>query len=119
MSPIKRSLCVAALLALAFDTSGCSKKEKKEDAKVTAADKEKKSRPPKVKKVQSKPKVDEELVALGQVVKTEEDFQEAAEKEIVPDNLEAEVDKLDAELTPTNEKRGSAMASTRGDRSIV
>jgi hypothetical protein len=86
---------------LALDTSGCSKKEKKEDSKVTAV--EKKQKTPKAKKAQSKPKIDEELVALGESVKTEEDFEDDVEKQIVPDNLEAQVDQLEQELAPTSE----------------
>lgn len=84
------------LLGLALSATGCNKKDEKPTDKVTAAEPKSKpsKRPPK------KPKVDEELVALGKVVKTEEDFEEAAEKQIVADNLESEIDKLEQEIAP-------------------
>jgi hypothetical protein len=88
------------MLALAVGASSCSKKEKPEEEKTTVASKEEKSSKAKTKKAASKPKVDQELVALSALVKTEEDFEEAVETEIVPDNLEAEVDKLEKELGP-------------------
>lgn len=102
MSLIQRNLGAAMMVCLAIGASACSKKEKPEGDKVTAADQGKKKKPAKAK-ADSKPKVDEALVALGKVVKTEEDFEEAVEQEIVAENLEAEVDKLEKELGPQAE----------------
>lgn len=95
MSP-RVSLLGTLFLALALGVSGCSKDEKKpSEAKLGV---EKPDKP--AKRAPVKPKVDEELVALSKVVKTEEDFEENVAKAIGTENLESEVDKLEQELTP-------------------
>jgi hypothetical protein len=99
MKHVRFSALGAVFLGLLLAASGCSKKkeEPKEPAKVSA-NSEKKAKAP--KRAPKKPQVDEELVKLSKVVKTEEDFEQAAEKEILPENLEGQVDKLEQELAP-------------------
>jgi hypothetical protein len=91
------------LIGLSLASSGC-KCSKEEDAKkektTTVASKANKS--PK-KKSPKKAPVDKDLVRLAKVVKTEEDFEAVAEKEIVLDSLEQEVDELEKELSSTAE----------------
>jgi hypothetical protein len=87
------------LLGVALGAGACSKDDKKpkENDKVTAVDDKAKSG----KRAPKKPKVDKELEALAKVVKTEEDFEATAEKEILAENLEGEVEKLEQEIAPT------------------
>lgn len=95
---MSRTLLLVAL-ALASTSTACSKKEEKpEPEKVTAA--------PKPKKEAKKPKtpvVDQDLVRLSKSIKTEEDFERSVEQDIVPSNLEAEVDRLEKEIAPAEQ----------------
>jgi protein involved in sex pheromone biosynthesis len=88
-----------AVLGLGLSLAGCSKKEEAKKEKVTA----KATEPKKEPKAKPKPKVDEDLVRLAKVVKTEEDFETTVQKDIVLDNLEQRVDALEQELTPAEE----------------
>lgn len=92
-----RSFALMTLLGLC--AVACSKEEEKaekdEDEKVAVVDKQPKKEKPK----KAAPKVDKELVALAASIQTQEDFADTAEKEITLDNLEAEADKLEQELS--------------------
>jgi hypothetical protein len=104
------TLFFVPLVGLSLASSGCkcSKDEDTKKEKTTAAaskgkQSSTKKAPKKASKAPKKAPVDKELVRLAKVVKTEEDFEAAAEKEIALDNLEQKVDELEKELSSTAE----------------
>lgn len=98
LGPAVVVLCLAALLQ-----SACSKEKKPEEKAKVTANAEKKEPKAKPKPQVKKPEVDKELVALAASVQTEEDFEEEVERTITPENLVAEVDKLEKELASAEE----------------
>jgi hypothetical protein len=95
-----RSVALVLLLGSTLASCSCNKKTTAKKEEVTAVAPKQKNP---VKKAPKKPRVDQDLVRLAQTVKTEEDFETTVEKDIVPDNLEEQVDKLDQEITPPAE----------------
>ena len=91
---MKRIVMVLLLLALPL---ACSKKEEK-PAPDKKEEKAKKAEAPKVKKVRIRGLAPDSPRSRGEEIATPQDFEEEASRTVALENLEAELDRLEAEI---------------------